>query len=81
MENILPVERAIRLVGGLSAMARVLDIRNYQVIQQWIKSRVPAERCPDIERATNGAVRCEELRPDVDWAYLRGSEYKAEKVA
>ena len=27
----------------------------------------------DIERESNGAVRCEDLRPDVDWAYLRGT--------
>lgn len=32
---------------------------------------VPAEHCPAIERATNGQVRCEDLRPDVDWAVLR----------
>lgn len=36
--------------------------------------QVPAERCTDIERATAGAVTCEELRPDLDmWAYLRNS--------
>jgi DNA-binding transcriptional regulator YdaS (Cro superfamily) len=36
---------------------------------------VPAERCPQIERATDGAVTCEELRPDLaeHWAYLRGT--------
>lgn len=26
-----------------------------------------------FERESGGAVRCEELRPDVDWAYLRGT--------
>lgn len=26
-----------------------------------------------IERASGGAVRCESLLPDVDWAYLRTS--------
>lgn len=26
-----------------------------------------------IERESGGAVRCEQLRPDVDWAYLRTS--------
>lgn len=26
-----------------------------------------------IERESAGAVTCEELRPDVDWAYLRGT--------
>lgn len=27
-----------------------------------------------IERESAGAVRCESLRPDVDWAYLRGTQ-------
>lgn len=27
----------------------------------------------DLERETDGAVTCEESRPDVDWAYLRGT--------
>lgn len=29
--------------------------------------KVPPERCPSIERATNGEVRCEDLRSDVTW--------------
>jgi len=35
------------------------------------RRRVPAERCPEIERATGGKVRCEDLRPDVAWDVLR----------
>lgn len=35
--------------------------------------RVPAGRCPTIERITGGVVTCEEMRPDVDWAYIRKS--------
>lgn len=27
----------------------------------------------NVERESGGAVRCESLRPDVDWAYLRGT--------
>lgn len=27
----------------------------------------------NIERESGGLVRCEDLRPDVDWAYLRNS--------
>lgn len=30
-----------------------------------------------IERESGGAVRCEDLRPDVDWAYLRNSTKEA----
>jgi DNA-binding transcriptional regulator YdaS (Cro superfamily) len=35
-----------------------------------------------IERATGGAVRCEDLRPDLadDWAYLRATDCPVEKV-
>lgn len=28
----------------------------------------------NIERESQGAVRCEDLRPDVDWAYLRNTK-------
>lgn len=27
-----------------------------------------------IERESAGEVRCEQLRPDVDWAYVRGTK-------
>lgn len=30
-----------------------------------------------IERESSGAVRCEDLRPDVDWEYLRGTSPSA----
>lgn len=29
--------------------------------------------CINLERESAGAVRCEALRPDVDWAYIRGT--------
>lgn len=31
----------------------------------------------NIERETKGAVTCEDLRPDVDWQYLRGTQKAA----
>lgn len=45
------------------------------IISQWKTGarQISADRCIDIERATAGAVRCEDLRPDVDWGYLRAS--------
>lgn len=74
MEEEKPITRACRIVGGASQLARSLRVSPPSV-SQWISGRrqVPAERCPAIERATGGAVTCEELRPDVDWAYLRGT--------
>lgn len=33
--------------------------------------RLGESLCINLERESARAVRCEELRPDVDWAYLR----------
>lgn len=32
--------------------------------------------CIAFERESKKAVTCEDLRPDVDWAYLRGTKRK-----
>lgn len=29
--------------------------------------KLPLDRCPAIERATQGKVLCEQLRPDITW--------------
>lgn len=33
--------------------------------------------CIAIEKESGRKVTCEEVRPDVDWAYLRGTKKKA----
>ena len=65
-----PLERAIRTYGGITKLARDLGVNGHSVVYQWAKTRVPAEWCPEVESLTG--VRCEELRPDVNWAVLRG---------
>lgn len=62
---------AMILMGGPSAFARELNATPQQV-SNWRSRGVPAEQCPKIERITKGAVKCEELRPDVEWWVLRG---------
>ena len=64
------LQRAIQHSGGLSRLAAALGV-SPQRLSNWLERGVPAEQCPLIERATDGAVRCEELRPDVAWAVLR----------
>lgn len=58
--------------GNAARLACELSVSPVMV-SQWASGTkaVPAERCPVIERATSGAVRCEELRPDVPWSVLR----------
>lgn len=73
------IVRAIRLGGGITKLARELSVSSHAVVYQWTKTRVPAEKCPDIEKITG--VRCEELRPDVNWSVLRAKHRKVKAVA
>lgn len=38
-----------------------------------ISQRLGADLCINIDRESRGLVTCEHLRPDIDWAYLRGT--------
>ena len=63
--------------GRGSASKLCIAINGYSSdVSDWAtgKKQVPAERCLLIEAATNGLVRCEDLRPDVRWDVLRGTE-------
>lgn len=75
-----PIVKACDVVGGQASMSRMLKV-SAPTVNQWVSGDrpIPAERCPDIERATNGAVTCEDLRPDLadQWAYLRGTQKQA----
>ena len=64
------IQQACDAVGGQAAMAAQLGISPAQV-NQWCKGSrpVPLEYCVAIERATNGAVTRQDLRPD-DWAAI-----------
>jgi DNA-binding transcriptional regulator YdaS (Cro superfamily) len=64
-------KEAIEKAGGTSAVASLFGIKPASVSGWIARGSVPAEHCPAIERHSKGAVRCEDLRPDVDWAYLR----------
>ena len=52
-------------------MARALGVKSAGVVYQWRINRVPADYCPKIEKLTG--VPCEELRPDVDWGFVRSN--------
>jgi DNA-binding transcriptional regulator YdaS (Cro superfamily) len=68
------LKNAEKLIGSQSALARAVGVAP-QVVNNWQRrGNVPADYCPSIERVTKGAVTCEQLRPDVDWAVLRGTQ-------
>lgn len=67
-----PIDRAASIVGSQVALAVLLGVTK-AAVNQWKDDgrKVPAEHCPPIERATKGQVRCEDLRPDIEWHILR----------
>jgi len=61
--------KAIEHFGTASALAGALGVKPSSVSQWRDGTRpLPLDRAMQIERATSGAVTCEELRPDVDWS-------------
>jgi DNA-binding transcriptional regulator YdaS (Cro superfamily) len=68
-----PLERAIKVCGTQQKLADLIGGIRQSHVSMWLhRGKVPADYCPTIERVTGGAVRCEDLRPDVEWAVLRG---------
>jgi len=71
--------KAVEMLGGPVKASRSIGILRYQTVQQWVaRGQIPPEYCPTIERLLDGAVRCEDLRPEIDWAYLRSTNVSAE---
>ena len=53
--------------GRQTSLANAIQAQP-QLVWQWANVRqVPEDRCAAIERATDGAVTVEELRPDLTW--------------
>jgi DNA-binding transcriptional regulator YdaS (Cro superfamily) len=72
------LKEAVKRAGGQTALARALSTTERKLIQgnvqKWLNSpnpdrMPPAEYCPAIERLFG--IRCEDMRPDVDWDFLR----------
>ena len=59
---------AIKACGSQAELARRIGATTAQV-NEWTKGDrpIPPPRCESIERPTNGAVTCNQLRPDLDW--------------
>lgn len=67
------LDKAIEIVGGLSKLAKALGVST-QRVSNWRSRGVPESFAPEIERVTKGQVRCEDLCPETNWAYVRNSK-------
>ena len=75
------IGNAVAIVGGVNRLACRIGVP-VQSVYFWLSGarRIPADYCPAIERETEHAVRCEDLRPDVDWGVLRSTSAAAAKA-
>lgn len=68
-----PIRTACQVLGSQSRLAVAIGVTASMVNQLVAGTRpVPVDLAIAIERETAGAVTVEELRPDVDWAVIRG---------
>lgn len=65
------LEDAISAAGGITQLARALNLGSHNVVGQWRINGVPAKHAPDIEALTG--VMCERLCPEVNWKVLRAN--------
>lgn len=74
MSELTALQRAVKLVGGQSALARAVKVRQGHV-WSWLNrsKRVPPEYAMKVEAATGGKVSKHELRPDLYQREVRAS--------
>ena len=73
------LEEAIAVAGGITKLARALNLSSHNVIGQWRTNGVPAKHAPDIESLTG--VMCERLCPGVNWKVLRANPMAEQDAA
>ena len=69
------VARAIDCLGTQEKLAKAIDLTKAAISQYATGLKRPsAEVAIRIEAATRGRVRVEDIRPDVPWHVIRGSQ-------
>ena len=61
------LNRAVAHFGSQRALADALGIRQPSIVEWYQRGSVPLDRCEAIELLTDGAVRADDLRSDVQW--------------
>ncbi len=66
------ISKAVEIIGGPIKAAAALGV-SHQAVRSWMSGTrgFPAGLAPSVEKLTDGAVRCEDLAPGVEWSVLR----------
>lgn len=77
------MDKLLQYLKGLGKVEREAFCVACETTERYLRKAVSAKQtlgeklCINIDRESRGAVTCEDLRQDVDWAYLRGRALKA----
>lgn len=67
------ISTAIIICNGQSALARACGV-SQAAVGKWLDgAKMDVAHVSSIVKATNGAVKPEDLRPDVDWETIKKS--------
>lgn len=73
------MEKLLTYLNGLPKADRLAFVARCETSEGYLRKaiskgqRLGESLCINIDRESGGAVRCEDVRPDVDWEYLRSS--------
>jgi DNA-binding transcriptional regulator YdaS (Cro superfamily) len=76
-KNPAHMKKLLSYINGLDKPQRATFCSAAGVSERYLRKaiskgqRMGVELCIGIEKASGADVRCEDLRPDVDWGYLR----------
>jgi hypothetical protein len=59
---------------GPTVVARLAGCKPPSVTE-WRKRGIPVDRCPVLERGTDGRYTCETMRPDIVWHRVPDDEW------
>lgn len=68
----MPLYAWLRPRGRTKLLSTLMGVSE-SMVSKWGSGvrQITAERCLEIERETAGVVRCETMRPDINWARPR----------
>ena len=59
-----PLRRMAKIYGSRARFAAAMGVSG-EAVRKWERTRVPAERCREIERLSHGEITVHQLRPDL----------------
>ncbi|HDR1048313.1 TPA: helix-turn-helix domain-containing protein [Pasteurella multocida] len=66
------IKKVVDICGSQKKLADLCKV-SQQAVNKWVKGgKIDVKYIPAIIKATNGKVTAEEIRPDVDWAVIKG---------